>query len=248
MPSATIPTPAGDVPAYLARPDGSGPHPGVVVLHEVLGLTDDIRAWADRFADRGYLALAPDLFHWGPTVRCLLAAFRALNAGRGRAFAEIDAARRHLAGLPDCSGRVGVAGFCMGGGFALAMAPRGFAASAVNYGPLPGDPARALAGACPVVASYGGRDRMFRGAARRLEATFDELGVEHDVAEYPEASHSFLNHHDGAFGTIVDRVTGIGYVSSAAEDASRRLFAFFARHLAGPDGPLGTSSPPGGAR
>jgi carboxymethylenebutenolidase len=121
-----------DVPGHLARPAGDGPWPGVVVIHEAFGLTDDIREWADRLAGAGYLALAPDLFAWGATVRCLLGAFRSLNAGRGRAFDDIDSARAQLLNDDDCSGSVGIIGFCMGGGFALLAASRGFDVAAPN--------------------------------------------------------------------------------------------------------------------
>jgi carboxymethylenebutenolidase len=233
MGDVVIPAPAGDLPAYLAVPRGDGPWPGVVVLHEAFGLNDDIRAWADRLAGEGYVALAPDLLHWGRALRCLVAAFRAMYRGSGRALDEIEAARGHLAGRPDCTGRVGVIGFCMGGGFALVAAPRGFAAAAPNYAHLPPDPARALRDACPIVASYGGRDPGLRGAAARLDNVLTTARVPHDVREYPEASHSFLNHHESGFPAIVDRVTGYGWHGPSADDAWRRIRAFFGEHLAG---------------
>jgi carboxymethylenebutenolidase len=222
-----------DLPGHLAVPDGDGPWPGVVVIHESYGLTDDIRAWAERFAQAGYVAFAPDLFHWGPTARCLLAAFRSLRSGRGRAFDDIEAARAHLAGRADCTGRVGVAGFCMGGGFALLAATRGFDVSAPNYPPLPPD-ADVLRGACPIVASFGAKDLSLRRAAAKLDAQLDRLGVRHDVKEYPGASHSFLNHHDG-WRAVVARVTGIGRHEPSAEDAWRRIRAFFAAELQRPE-------------
>jgi carboxymethylenebutenolidase len=230
------------VPGHLAVPDGDGPWPGVVVIHESYGLTDDIRAWAERFAQAGYVAFAPDLFHWGPTPRCLMAAFRALRSGRGRAFDDIEAARADLAGRADCTGRVGVAGFCMGGGFALLAATRGFDVSAPNYPPLPPD-ADVLRGACPIVASFGAKDVSLRGAAAKLDARLDRLGVRHDVKEYPGASHSFLNHHEG-WRAVVARVTGIGWHEPSADDAWRRIQAFFAAELQGPEG-AGHAGPKG---
>jgi carboxymethylenebutenolidase len=230
MTEVRVATSTGDLPAYLAVPDGRGPWPGVVVIHEAFGLTDDIRAWCGRFASEGYLAIAPDLLHWSSALRCLMAAFRTLGAGRGRAFAEIDATRAHLAERADCTGRVGVVGFCVGGGFALVASTRGFAASAPNYAPLPPDPEAALRGACPIVASYGGRDRQLRGTAARLEETLMRLEVPHDVREYPGASHSFLNRHAGWMG-VTDRITGFGYHEPSAEDAWDRVRAFFDAHL-----------------
>ena len=89
----------------------------------------------------------------------------------------------------------------MGGGFALMLAPRrGFAASSVNYGTAPKrayTPAF-LRGSCPVVASYGGKDRTLRGAADRLDKALTAVGVEHDVKVYPGAGHGFINDHEGA--------------------------------------------------
>src|SRR3954453_5444581 len=94
--------------AYLAEPTTAPPWPGIVLIHEIFGLNDDLRAKADRFASRGYLALAPDLFSTGPKPMCIVKAFRALNARRGDAFDAIEAARGEAAAHPRCSGLVGV--------------------------------------------------------------------------------------------------------------------------------------------
>ena len=220
------------MPRYLAEPEGTGPWPGVVVVHESLGLNRDIRAWTDRVAAEGYLALAPDLLEGGPRVKCVLAAFRALRAGRGRAVDLVEAARAELAGREDCTGKVGILGFCMGGGFALLMASRGFDAAAPNYGHLPARPEEALRGACPIVASYGGKDLSLRGGARKLEGILERQGVVHDVKEYPDASHSFLNRHPGPVWNVIDRVTGIGWHGPSADDAWERIRSFLAVHLA----------------
>jgi len=234
MPDTTLATPSGEVGAYLAVPSGEPPRPGVVLLHEAFGLNADIRAHADRFAGRGYLALAPDLFSFGrPKARCVLAAFRALNRRSGPAFEAIEAARTALAARADGTGRVGVIGFCMGGAFALLAAPRGwFEASSVNYGVVPKDADALLRGACPVVGSYGARDRFLRGSPRRLDAALARNGVERDVKEYREASHSLLNRHTGRMSMLIDRVTGFGRTEPAASDAERRIDAFFDRFVA----------------
>jgi carboxymethylenebutenolidase len=229
MPATLLP---GDVKSHLAVPPvGAGPWPGVVVLHESFGLNEDIRQQADRLAAAGYLALAPDLFSAGGARRCLLATFRALTAGRGKAFDDIETARTWLAAREDCSGRVGVIGFCMGGGFALLTAARGFDASASNYAHLPKDLDGALQGACPVIASYGKKDRTLRGTAAKLEDGLERAGVEHDVHEYPDAGHSFLNRHDLGPGGALLRVAGIGYHGPSAEHAWGRILRFFDGHL-----------------
>jgi len=229
MPAITLP---GAVGAHLASPPvGAGPWPGVVVLHESFGLNDDIRQQADRLAAAGYLALAPDLFSDGGRLRCLRATFRAAMSGRGKAFEDIETARTWLAGREDCTGRVGVIGFCLGGGFALLTASRGFDASAPNYAHLPKDLDGALDGACPVVASYGGNDKTLRGTAATLEAGLERAGVEHDVKEYAGAGHSFLNRHDFGPGGAILRVAGIGYHEPSAEDAWGRILRFFEARL-----------------
>ena len=229
MPATTLP---GDVKAHLAVPPvGAGPWPGVVVLHESFGLNDDIRQQADRLAAAGYLALAPVLYSAGGAWRCIRATFTALTRGHGKAFDDIEAARTWLAAREDCTGRIGVIGFCMGGGFALLTAARGFDASAPNYAHLPKDLDGVLRGACPVVASYGAKDKTLRGTAAKLRGGLERAGVEHDVHEYPDAGHSFLNRHDLGPGGALLRVAGIGYHEPSAEDAWGRILRFFEAHL-----------------
>ena len=229
MPATLLP---GDVKAHLAVPPvGDGPWPGVIVLHEAIGLTDDIRQQAERLAAAGYLALAPDLYSAGGYWSCMRATFRALSAGRGKPFDDIEAARSWLGAREDCTGRIGVIGICMGGGFALLTAARGFEASAPNYAHLPKDLDGALRGACPVVASYGGKDKTLRGTAAKLATALERAGVEHDVREYPDAGHSFLNRHDLGPGGALLRVAGVGYHAPSAEDAWGRILRFFEAHL-----------------
>src|SRR5205807_2361666 len=107
-------------------------------------------------------------------------------SGEGAAYEDIDVARRWVGEREDCTGRVGIIGFCMGGGFALLCAPRyDFAAASVNYGEVASDAVARLGGACPIVASYGRRDPSLRGRAERLERALTELDVPHDIKEYP---------------------------------------------------------------
>jgi carboxymethylenebutenolidase len=219
---------------YVARPDGDGPWPGVVVIHEALGADEVMRRHADRLAAAGYLAVLPDLFSDGGVARCVLGAFRAMATGHGKAFVDIETARQWLLEQPECTGRVGVIGFCMGGGFALLAAARGFDASAVNYAPQPVRLEAALTGACPMVASYGRSDRLLPpGSANRLARTLAKLEVPHDVKEYAGAGHSFLNDAPNAPQVLrpVLRVANVGPVPEAARDAWSRIEAFFGEHL-----------------
>ncbi|MDT4917353.1 MAG: carboxymethylenebutenolidase [Pseudonocardiales bacterium] len=224
---------SAELRGYLALPADDGPWPGVVVVHEAFGLNDVVRRQADHLATAGYAALALDLFSDGGAARCLVSTFRALMTGKGKAIADIEAGRDFLRNRPDATGRVGIIGFCMGGGFALVMASRGFDAAAPNYGPLPPKLERVLAGACPVVASYGGRDPLIPGAGRKLGRTLAAVGVEHDIKLYPGVGHSFLNDvpiGPGPLPTVM-RVANVGPRPEAAADAWRRIETFFDTHL-----------------
>jgi carboxymethylenebutenolidase len=232
MPDLRFTAYSGELGGYLALPLGEGPHPGVIVIQDAFGLSDDIRGQADRLAAAGYLAFAPDLYS-GRGIRCVVATLRASRSGSGPAYEDIEAARAFLTAREDCTGRIGIIGFCMGGGFALLCAPRGgFGAASVNYGEVPEDAAERLAGACPIVASYGRRDPGLRGRAERLEQALGAVGVAHDVKEYPDAGHSFLNRfNSGPLLTPLLHVAGLGYHHPSAEDSWRRILNFFAEYL-----------------
>ena len=191
MAEVKVRTPRGEMPTYVATPADQGPWPGVVVIHDFAGMSQDLRGQADWLADR-----------------------------------------------ETCTGRIGVIGFCMGGGYALALAPgRGFSASSTNYGGCPKDAEQWLAGACPMVASYGGKDHspMGASAAGRLERVLTKLGVDHDIKVYPEASHGFLNDHPPADRTpvlmMLNLISGTRFHEPSAQDARRRIVAFFNKHL-----------------
>lgn len=237
MADVTIPVGGRDLPGYLAVPAGDGPWPGVVVLFEAMGANADMRAATDRFAARGYLAVLPDLYGGAPWVRCVLKAMRDMRARRGPTYDHIEATRVWLAGRADCTGSVGVTGFCMGGGFALvAAAAYDFKAASVNYGILPRRPAESLRGACPIVASYGGADRSLPGAARKLERALTAADVTHDVKEYPDTGHSFLTDltPPAPLGPVMKFALGVGKGRENAADGWDRIFAFFDEHVTTP--------------
>ena len=229
------------LPASLAVPDGAGPWPAVVVIHEALGLNADIRRIARRFAGNGYVALAPDLLDGlGPKPFCLVRFARGIGRRRtGRPYRQLDAARSWLAARPEVDGeRVGVAGFCIGGGLAMLWAADAGPAvrvAAPFYAAVPERPEEELRGICAVVASYGGQDRVFAGMAARLEPALEALDVPHDVKVYPDAGHSFMNDLGGVAGSIGRRLPmRAGLHEPSAEDAWRRMLAFFGEHLAAP--------------
>lgn len=221
--------PDGPIDALLSIPDGQQPWPGVVVIHDAIGYGPDNESISRRVAAAGYVALTPNLYSRGGRARCITRVFRELLTQRGRALDDILAARDHLLSMPQCTGTVGIAGFCMGGQFALVMSSKGFGASAPFYGtPLPRNLSATLDGACPVVASFGRRDPLGIGAPARLRRVVEEKGITADVKVYPDAGHSFANRLPGQ---PLMRITGFGYNEAATEDAWSRVFAFFGEHL-----------------
>jgi carboxymethylenebutenolidase len=224
-----IGTPAGPIDALLDIPEGQGPWPGVVIIHDAIGYGPDKQSTNAHIAKAGYVALTPNMFARGGWARCVTKVMRDLLTKRGRALDDVLAARDHLQALPECTGRVGIAGFCMGGQFALVMSPKGFSASAPFYGtPLPRELSETLDGACPIVASFGGRDPMGIGAPKKLQQVLDHKGVTSDIKVYPGAGHGFANKLPAQ---PLIRIAGFGYNQAATEDAWARVFRFFGEHL-----------------
>jgi carboxymethylenebutenolidase len=230
--------PDAPAPGYLAVPTQPKPDgfPGVVVVHDVFGMTPDLKRQADRLATGGYLALAPDLWQGKPWIRCIRGAFRQVMAGSGPAFEQIDAAAAWLSGRADCTGKIGIIGFCMGGGFALLSAPRpAFSAASVNYAPVPKNIDSMLDGACPIVASYGGKDPGTTKQLPLLEKVLEIHAIPHDVKVYPGATHAFMNEFEGG-KRVLTKVMNMRYDPDATADSWRRIFAFFGEYLDG-EGP-----------
>ncbi|HET7666303.1 MAG TPA: dienelactone hydrolase family protein [Mycobacterium sp.] len=229
MTTINIDTPDGPIDALLSVPDGQGPSPGVVVVHDAIGYGPDKESTSARIAAGGFVAITPNLFSRGGRARCITRVFKDLLTQRGRAIDDILAARDHVQSMPECTGSVGVVGFCLGGRFALVLAPRGFGAAAPFYGtPLPRHLNELLDGTCPVVASFGRRDPVGIGAPKRLREVAEANGVTADIKVYPDVGHAFANKLPAQ---PLLRITGLGYNEAATEDAYRRVFAFFTEHL-----------------
>ena len=243
--SVSIPTGDGRLSAYLAAPEGSeASYSGVLVLHELFGLNDDIRRIARRFADNGYVALAPDLYSVGfwPKPVCIWQTMNDLRVGRGRAFDIIEASRSWLASRDHVDqSRLAVAGFCLGGGFAMLYAARApLGAAAVFYGRAPRKAER-LEGICPVFGAFGERDTIASGQGERLQRHLEQLGVEHEVITYPDAGHSFMSQYQGLQGFLVEHSRRtVGYHEESAEAAWMTMLEFFEQHLGGTSEPSQT--------
>ena len=220
--------------AHLAVPESGAPAPAILVLHEILGLNDDIRRITQRFAAEGLVALAPDIFEGrGPKPICIVRTMRQIVRGEGPAVDDMLAARDWLVERPEVDGdRVGVAGFCMGGGFALLLGSLGdFKVAAPFYGDVRPDIER-YRDICPVVGGWGADDRYFAAKGRLVRRHLERLGVPHDIEIYDGAGHSYMSQHApwmmamAPFTPLKAR-----YHPEAAEDSWRRMRAFFAEHL-----------------
>jgi carboxymethylenebutenolidase len=227
----TLYVPGEPLPGYLSLPDSVGPWAGVVVLHEAFGLNDDIRRITDRVAGLGYLAVAPDLLARGK-VRCLARMLLDLGRGRGESVAQVEGLVGWLRARADCTGRVGLLGFCLGGSMAFLVGCRGdVQVSGVSYGSCP--PADQLARSCPVIASYGDRDRVYRRQAARAQVGLGAASVAHDIKLYSGAGHSFMNQAEGHRLTraLTRPLLAVGFDRASSEDAWARIESFFATHL-----------------
>ncbi|HEY8864458.1 MAG TPA: dienelactone hydrolase family protein [Candidatus Dormibacteraeota bacterium] len=207
---------------YLATPDGPGPHPGVVVIHEAYGLNDNIKNITRRFADAGYVALAVDLFTDRNRAVCMARYMAGLLLGSVHRYGinDLKTGLTFLAKNRDVDAmRMGAIGFCMGGGFAIAWACTDSRLKAIApfYATNP-RPLEVVSRLCPVVGSYPENDFTAR-AGRALDKTLERDGIARDIKIYPGARHSFFN------------VDGRSYDKAAAEDSWARVLKFFGEQI-----------------
>lgn len=221
----TFPSGTVTVHAYVARPKGGGPVPGVVVIHENRGLLEHFKDVGRRLAKLGYAALAPDLAsHEGGTARFADSAQVTTILGRTspeQLVAMLNASVSYLQGRPGVRrDRIGVMGFCFGGGMTwrLATANAELRAAVPYYGPNPPleDVPKIRAA---VLAIYGERDSRINAGIPAVKEAMQKAGIVHDIVVYPNADHAFFND------------TGTRYSEQAAKVAWQRTLQWFERHL-----------------
>jgi carboxymethylenebutenolidase len=208
--------------AYFVVPDGEGPHPGVVVIHELYGLNDNIRDVCRRLAEQGYAALGVDLFAGRNRALCMARMFSSWVSGNlnDSGVAELKATLGMLSQRPEVDpARLGAIGFCMGGFYATTWActDNRLKAIAPFYGNAPRNKA-ALRRLCPVVGSWPEKD-LTTSAAATLEMELSAAGIPHDLKLYPGARHSFFNDQSSTYHPI------------AAADSWQRVLTFFNTHI-----------------
>ena len=212
----------GVMESFFVAPQGEGPFPGVVVIHEIFGLNDNIRGIASQFAEQGYAALAVDLFSNRSRALCMVQLiqgmlFRPLNNSM---LSDLQSAFTFLQHQPSVdANRIGVVGFCMGGGYALQLAvtAKGMKVASTFYGAVP-KPLEAFTRSCPIVGSYPEKDFTVQGA-RLLDAVLETNHVPHDIKFYEHTQHSFFNQQRTPFEV------------EASKDAWQRMLSFFHEHL-----------------
>lgn len=229
----------GDViPAYLARPLGAGPFPGVVVIHHMPGYDPGSREIVRRFASEGYAAICPNLHHrYAPGASHLEAAGATREAGGvpdAQCISDVVAAADHLRLLASSNGKVGVIGYCSGGRQAYLVACNAEFDAAVDcYGGRVVAPADALTAAqpvapidmtadlgCPLLGLFGANDtHPGPEEVAQIAAALDAHGKEYEFHTYDDAGHAFFT---------VDRPN---YDVAAALDGWQKVFDFFGRHL-----------------
>ena len=218
-----FPFAGGETGGYLSIPkDGNGP--GVVVIQEWWGLVDHIKEVCDRFAEEGFVALAPDLYHGKSTKS-------PDEAGKLMMALRIDEAERDLSAAVDylsthdsvTSEKIGVVGFCMGGALSLYTATKNpnIGACVVFYGGHPRVKPDLPNLRAPLLGLYGERDRSVTpDSVRQLENQLKDLGKPFEFIIYPGADHAFFN----------DTRPEV-YNAGAAADAWRRTIEFLREHL-----------------
>jgi carboxymethylenebutenolidase len=212
----------GDVHAYLARPKGSGKVPGIVVISEVWGLVPHIEDVARRVALEGFLALAPDaLTPLGGTpdnVDEARSMIQKLDSQKNTK--NFVAAVKYLKTHPQSTGRVGVTGFCWGGGVTNQVAANSpdVQAAAPFYGmqPKPEDVPKIKAS---LLVHYAEEDERINAGIPGFEAALKKAGVDYQIHMYKGTKHGFYND------------TSPRYHEEASKLAWKRTIAFFKEKL-----------------
>ncbi|HEY6067027.1 MAG TPA: dienelactone hydrolase family protein [Thermoanaerobaculia bacterium] len=213
--------------AYLALPEGAGRKPAIIVIQEWWGLNDFVKHKADEFAKMGYVALAPDLYRGKVATDPDTAHQLMRGMPEDRAIRDLKGAFDYLRSRDDVdSARIGSVGWCMGGGYSLALAleqPK-LAGAVLYYGRLVTDDAKIKSLRPPLLGNFGGQDQGIPpDTVRTFERKAKASGKSVDFKIYPEAGHGFASSSDPTTFRAVE-----------AKDADARTDAFLARVLKGP--------------
>ncbi len=208
------------VSAYLAISEGKGPFPALVVIHEWWGLNDWVKENVQKFTEKGYVALAVDLYRGRTTADAEHAHELMRGLPEDQAIRDLKSAVEYLKSRPNVKkNRIGSIGWCMGGGYSLQAALNipDLAACVINYGRLVTDESMIKKIPCPVLGIFGEEDRGIPvESVRKFEETCKKAGKSIEVHFYPNVGHAFMNPNNKG-----------GYDAKKAKDAWEKTFAFF---------------------
>jgi carboxymethylenebutenolidase len=186
---------------YLARPEGEGPYPAVLLIHEWWGLNSGITLMADTLAREGYVVFAPDAYRGQVTAMIPRALYLRLSTPTQQVHQDLDTALAYLQALPGVDpDRVASMGFCFGGGHSLQLGLRqseNLALTLMYYGAVVTDPAllQPLTEASPVLGIFAEEDNtIFPEEVLEFEAALTSLGIENQITIYPDVGHAFVSH------------------------------------------------------
>lgn len=213
--------------AYVAAPSTPVKCPALIVVQEWWGLNDHIKDIARRFAAEGYVAVAPDLYsrmgHVQTTDSKEAGKFMS-RLKQDEVLSDLSATVTYIQKAPEVDAdRVGITGFCMGGGYALTLpcVNEGVKAAVPFYGPIPNPDTPIQSLGCPILYLYGEDDGWITKAdVQRLVGALKKYHKPGEVKTYPGASHAFFN----------DTRKEV-YKPAEAQDAWQRTLAFFKQHL-----------------
>jgi carboxymethylenebutenolidase len=207
------------VQGVLYTPEGKGPFPALIVIHEWWGLNDWVKEQASKLADQGYVSLAVDLYRGKVATTPEEAHEIMRGVPEDRAASDLHAAFEFLQSQPDVKkDRIGAIGWCMGGGYALdvALQEPTLAADVINYGHLAVTPESLKKINAPVLGIFGGQDRgISADDVKKFEQTLKQMGKKVEIHIYPDAGHAFENPNNTR-----------GYRAADAADAWKRTVAF----------------------
>lgn len=190
-----------DVRAYVAKPEGEGPFPAVIMIHEFYGLNDSIVGKADLLAQEGYLVVAPDTFRGSTTSWIPRAIYQVITTDQADVNADLDSIYAWLESQSDViQDRVGVAGFCYGGRASLlySLHNNRLAATVVFYGSAETDPTVLANLPGPVLGIFGGADQSIPlSEVDAFEKGLEAAGIPHQITVYEDQPHAFVQDAEG---------------------------------------------------
>ena len=223
-----------EIRAYLAKPNGDGPFPAVIMIHEFYGLRPDMLKKAEALADEGYIVIAPNVFRSGTTNWIPRAIYQIITADTAQIDGDVEAIYQWLATQPDVQAdRIGIMGFCFGGGTALrySLSNNKLAATALFYGQPITDPEKLKALSGPLLGIFGGADFSIPTEdVAALRQGLDEAGIPNEITIYEGQPHAFVG--------VMEQIAQGG----APQEAWEQLLAFLHTNLQQSDGVVSTRS------